>query len=30
MVNAIEAIYDEGARSVRAKPLPDLADLAAS
>lgn len=30
MVNAVEAIYDEGARSVRAKPLPDLADLAAS
>ena len=30
MVKAVEAIYDEGARSVRAKPLPDLADLAAS
>jgi glycosyltransferase involved in cell wall biosynthesis len=30
MVNAIESIYDDGARAVRATPLPDLADLAAS
>ena len=30
MVNAIEAIYDDGARAVRAMPLPDLAALAAS
>jgi glycosyltransferase involved in cell wall biosynthesis len=30
MVNAVESIYDDGARAVRATPLPALADLVAS
>jgi glycosyltransferase involved in cell wall biosynthesis len=30
MVNAVEAIYDDGARAVRTGPLPDMAELEAS